>query len=181
MEDCGDDNPEGGHRKVSTQFECRQMHNEQLCIVSCGIILGRATFYGAEGPSSIHVHHSRRFILLALLLTHLFQLFWKHLFPTKASLPVACWYDNNFKMATMLAVDGDTYFKCIVPPVDIFHFKAKHKQLDDFCRFFCNPAHWIELIDEETGQWIFNLSAAEQVNLWFGGFRGITHLMRKER
>jgi len=54
-------------------------------------------------------------------------------------------------------------------PVDVFHFKSKHKETDDFCRKHCNPAKWTELADG-NGKWIFNLSAAEQVNAWIGGY-----------
>ena len=91
------------------------------------------------------------------------------------------WYDNNCRVAAMLAADGNTYFKNVTLPVDMFHFKSKHKQTDDFCGRFCNPAHWVKLIDDQTDQWIFNSSAAEQVNLWFGGFCAITCLMHADQ
>jgi hypothetical protein len=77
----------------------------------------------------------------------------------------------------MLMADGDTYFEHVVLPVDMFHFKVKHKQSDKFCGWFCNPAQWIELINKATGTWLFNSSAAEQVNLWFRGLCAITQLM----
>ena len=81
----------------------------------------------------------------------------------------------------MLAKEGDTYFSRMALPVDVFHFKSKHKERDEFCGRNCNPALWVELMDEHTGKWVYNSSAAEQVNLWIGGFRAITRLMRCER
>lgn len=47
--------PESGLRRITARFGRRRTHNEQLCVSSCGIILGRATFYGAEGPNSVRV------------------------------------------------------------------------------------------------------------------------------
>ena len=44
-----DGKPEVGKKKLKAHFGQRHTHNEQLCVASCGIILGRATFYGAEG------------------------------------------------------------------------------------------------------------------------------------
>lgn len=81
----------------------------------------------------------------------------------------------------MLAKDGDTYFEQMALPVDVFHFKSKHKQSDVFCGQHCNPALWPELMDEKTKKWIFNSSAAEMVNLWLSGFRAMTRLMRSDR
>jgi hypothetical protein len=91
------------------------------------------------------------------------------------------WYDNNCHVAAMLDKARDTYFNEVALPVDVFHFKSKHKESDGYCGRNCNLALWKELMDEETGQWIFNSSAAEQVNLWFGQFNAITRLMRQER
>lgn len=54
-------------------------------------------------------------------------------------------------------------------PVDVFHFKSKHSVKDDFCQMHCNPAKFKELHDDE-GKWVFNSSAAEQVNAWLGGY-----------
>ena len=57
VEDCGDKDG-GGHRKVFARFGRRRTHNEELCVASCGVILGHATFYGAEGPNSVRVSGS---------------------------------------------------------------------------------------------------------------------------
>jgi hypothetical protein len=47
--------PETGNRKVRALFGRKRTHNEELCVASCGVILGRATFYGSEGANSIRV------------------------------------------------------------------------------------------------------------------------------
>jgi hypothetical protein len=91
------------------------------------------------------------------------------------------WYDNNCHIAAMLAAEGDTYFEDVALPVDVFHFKSKHKEGDEFCGRHCNPALWVELMDPETGSWVFNSSAAEQVNRWLRGYHAMTHLMRQDR
>jgi hypothetical protein len=91
------------------------------------------------------------------------------------------WHDNNCSLAAMLAGSGNTYFDQVALLVDVFHFKSKHKVTNVFYGQFCNPAWWPELMDEKTGKWVFNSSVAEQVNLWFGGFRAMTHIMRADR
>lgn len=78
-------------------------------------------------------------------------------------------YDNNCTLQAHLAKQKDNYFKYIIMPVDVFHFKSKHKITDEFCQKHCNPAKWTSLSDE-NGKWIFNSSAAEQVNAWLGGY-----------
>ncbi|KAF8580189.1 hypothetical protein K439DRAFT_1267774, partial [Ramaria rubella] len=148
--------------EVFARFGRRQTHNEQLCVASCGVILARAMFYGAEGPNSV-------------------RLFWMGAFPTKLSILNVMWHDNNCSVAAMLAREKDTYFDKVALPVDVFHFKSKHKEKDGFCGLNCNPALFPELMDPATGKWLFNSSAAEQVNVWFGGFCSITRLMHAER
>lgn len=64
-------------------------------------------------------------------------------------------------------------------PVDVFHFKCKHKETDEYCATHCNPASYSELMD--NGKWVFNSSAAEQANAWIGGFLAIVREMRAER
>jgi hypothetical protein len=65
-------------------------------------------------------------------------------------------------------------------PVDVFHFKSKHKETDDFCWKHCNPAQWTELADA-NGKWVFNSSAAEQVNAWIGGYLAMVREMLAHR
>lgn len=105
------------------------------------------------------------------------------LFPTKKSLPQVIWHDNNCRIRAMLSNDTDerdrTYFDDIAMPVDVFHFKSKHKETDTDCNRWCNPARWPELRNGE--KWRFNSSAAEQANVWFGGFQAIVREMQVHR
>jgi len=50
-----DGKPEAGNKTIRARFGRRRTHNEQLCVASCGIILGRATFYGSEAPNGVRV------------------------------------------------------------------------------------------------------------------------------
>ncbi|PPQ76766.1 hypothetical protein CVT26_000266 [Gymnopilus dilepis] len=45
--------PETGNRSAKARFGRRRTHNEELCVASCGVILGRATFYGSEAPNGV--------------------------------------------------------------------------------------------------------------------------------
>jgi hypothetical protein len=112
------------------------------------------------------------------------QEFWMKLFPTKASIPAVLWHDNNCSIVKMLRNDPDeykrTYFDHVALPVDVFHFKSKHKETDIDCGANCNPYIWPELRTAD-GKWRFNSSAAEQANAWFGGFQSIVREMPVER
>jgi hypothetical protein len=44
-----------GNKTVRARFGRRRTHNEQLCVGSCGVILGWATFYGSEAPNGVRV------------------------------------------------------------------------------------------------------------------------------
>lgn len=60
-------------------------------------------------------------------------------------------------------------------PVDVFHFKSKHKDTDKWCQENCNPADFPELMD--GNKWRFNSSIAEQTNVWLGGYHAIVREM----
>jgi hypothetical protein len=106
------------------------------------------------------------------------------LFPTKASLPNVLWHDNNCNIVKMLHNNPDeyrrNYFENVALPVDVFHFKYKHKDSDIDCGANCNPYIWPELRTTD-GKWRFNSSAAEQTNAWFGGFQSMVQEMQVER
>ncbi|KAF7292669.1 hypothetical protein MIND_01165100 [Mycena indigotica] len=158
-----DGKPETGNRIVRARFGRTMTHNEELCVSSCGIILGRATFYGSEAPNAV-------------------VQFWEALFPTKKSLPQVLWHDNNCRIMAMLRNEPQArqdYFKDVAKPVDVFHFKCKHKEGDLDCGRDCNALIWPEL--SVNGKWRFNSSAAEQTNAWFGGFQSIVREMPVER
>ncbi|KAJ7255485.1 hypothetical protein B0H12DRAFT_534610 [Mycena haematopus] len=154
-----------GNRTVRARFGRKRTHNEELCVYSCGIVAGRATFFGSEAPNGVRE-------------------FWMKLWPTKASLPAVLWHDNNCNIVKMLRNNPDeykrTYFDDVALPVDVFHFKSKHKETDLDCGANCNPYIWSELRTED-GKWRFNSSAAEQTNAWFGGFQSMVQEMTVER
>jgi hypothetical protein len=107
------------------------------------------------------------------------------LFPTKASLPQVLWHDNNCKIVAMLNADeaddpNKHYFDDCALPVDVFHFKSKHKESDEDCGRNCNPYLWPELRTKEDN-WRFNSSAAEQTNVWMKGFQSIVREMQANR
>lgn len=101
------------------------------------------------------------------------------LFPTRESLPGVIWHDNNCKIRAMLKNDPEDYlrhyFDYCAMPVDVFHFKSKHKENDSQCNENCNPYIWKELRNGD--KWRFNSSAAEQTNVWFGGYQSIVREM----
>ena len=74
----------------------------------------------------------------------------------------------------------DTFFENSALPVDVLHFKCKHKASDEKCNDCCNPVNWPELCTPE-GTWQFNSSAAEQANAWIGGHQAIVHEMQADR
>lgn len=47
--------PEAGNRRLKARFGRRWTHNDELCTASCGIILGRMTFFGSEAPNGVRV------------------------------------------------------------------------------------------------------------------------------
>ena len=47
--------PEQGNKSLWAWFGRKQTHNEELCVASCGVILGQVTFYGSEAPNGIQV------------------------------------------------------------------------------------------------------------------------------
>jgi hypothetical protein len=65
-------------------------------------------------------------------------------------------------------VISDTHFKDTALPVDVFHFRTKHKITDLACQQHCNPAAFPEII--HNGKWRFNTSICEQTNVWLGGY-----------
>ncbi|KAJ7492057.1 hypothetical protein FB451DRAFT_1021989, partial [Mycena latifolia] len=134
-------------------------NNEQLFVRCCGVIISRATFFGSEGVSGVNT-------------------FLKATFPEEfpASLPSYIFYDNNCQFLKHLRHCDDHYFDNVGLPVDVFHFKCKHTDHDVFCQINCNPARFRELIGPD-GKWIFNSSAAEQANVWFGKFQNVVQEM----
>lgn len=96
------------------------------------------------------------------------------------ALPDVIFFDNNCRLQEHLRKEKDTFFRRVILAVDVFHFKSKHKVSDVFCQKHCNPALWKELADEE-GRWVFNSSAAEQANVWLGGYLAMVREMLPHR
>ena len=57
-DDCNG-KPASGNRPIRARFGRRRTHNDELCVASCGVILGRTTFYGSEAPSAVRVRFSQ--------------------------------------------------------------------------------------------------------------------------
>ena len=98
----------------------------------------------------------------------------KHLVP--GSMPRIVCYDNNcglYKWCAAREQQGEALHLDIGLPVDVFHWTCKHKHSDVACSDWCNPYNYPQLWDQETGEWWFNSSIAEQNNVWIGGYRSI--------
>ena len=91
-------------------------------------------------------------------------------------MPSYIFYDNNRNLVAHLLHTRDTYFDKVGLPADVFHAKTKHSETDQLSQVYCNPARFQELVEEDGG-WVFNSSAAEQVNRWFGAFQSIVREM----
>ena len=112
-----------------------------------------------------------------------FQEFWRGLFPTPEAVPEVMWHDQNCRLWSMLQNADDEiklFFSHVALPVDVFHFKCKHKDSDIVCGTHCNPYIWPEL-RTENGTWRFNSSAAEQANVWAGKYSAMVREMEVER
>ncbi|KAI0310443.1 hypothetical protein OF83DRAFT_1228775 [Amylostereum chailletii] len=157
---CEGKSPDG-NTKLRAHFSRERTHNEQLCVATCGVILGRATFYGSEAPNGA-------------------RLFLRYLFPTPYSLPHILFYNNACKLLKRIReAQEEAYFSHCKMPVDVFHMRTKHKDSDAFCGEHCNPITIPGLVKD--GKWRFNSSAAEMTNAWFGGFQSNVREMRPER
>lgn len=89
-------------------------------------------------------------------------------------------FDNNCGMKQHIEAQQDAFFAKIGLPVDVFHFKCKHKETDSFCREFCDPSTFPELRGPD-GSWYFNSSVCEQTNVWLAGYHAMAREMTKEK
>lgn len=133
---------------------CRT-HNDQLIVGCCGVVLARKTFYHSESVSAV-----KHFI--------------KETFPQ--GLPEVVFYDNACRLTEHIYHgDGDIKdFEGTVIPVDPFHHRS-HAGSDTFCQRFTDPKLFPDI--QENGKWIFNASAAELTNIWYGGFASMCRNM----
>ncbi|EGG08161.1 uncharacterized protein MELLADRAFT_84934 [Melampsora larici-populina 98AG31] len=152
------DGGEAQPKITSACSRCRT-HNDQLIVGTCGIILSRRTFYNAEAPSAL-----RDYLVEA--------------FPE--GLPEVIFYDNACNLLKVIH-NGDrdpAPFKHSIIPVDPFHHRA-HKETDEFCQRYTDPKKFPDL--QENGSWIFNASAGELSNIWYGGFASMCRNMQATR
>jgi hypothetical protein len=91
-------------------------------------------------------------------------------------------FGSACRLSLHVKAQGKHWWDSIGLPVDIFHFKSKHKETDQHCREYCNPAMFedVLVVNEKTGkeEWYFNTSISEQNNIWLGGFHTMCRDMR---
>lgn len=101
---------------------------------------------------------------------------YKQTWPDKHLRPRISLYDNNCRLYIYSAANDETLHEEIGLPVDVFHWKCKHKQSDDACSIHCNPYAFPQIRrDDDT--WYFNSSIAEQTNVWMGGYHPVIREM----
>ena len=175
----GDDDHEDVKTKISAKFGRSRTHNEQLFVTPCGIIVARETFYHAEALYSVIVCGSLLFLSKSTNNIQIIQEMIKRTYRIPGTMPEHIFFDNNCKIAAIVA--NDPVFKNVGLTVDVFHFKCKHSKQDIFCQNNCNPAAYPELLGEGNKHWYFNSSIAEQTNAWLGGYQAICREMRVDR
>ncbi|KAI7961221.1 hypothetical protein MJO28_001710 [Puccinia striiformis f. sp. tritici] len=166
---------EGASKKPS--LSRARTHNDQLAVAPCGVILARQTMFNSESPSAVKVNLS----CISMLLRYVpdkglnSQLFLLDTFPT--NMPQVILYESACKLLAHIykstSEERDRFTESIVA-VDAFHFKS-HKEDDCFCRKWTDPNLYPQL--KKDGSWIFNSSAAEMTNIWYGGFASICRNM----
>ena len=142
------------------------------------MIMAQETFYHAEAIYSVIVSLLKLSILMFQTYYH-WQEMIKQTYRIASTKPNHIFFDNNCTLGK--AVKDDPFFKDIALTVDVFHFKCKHSEKDQFCQENCNPVAYPELLGEGLKQWYFNSSVAEQTNSWFGGYQAICREMRVDR
>ncbi|KAL0563087.1 hypothetical protein V5O48_018989, partial [Marasmius crinis-equi] len=122
---------------VKGVFGRKRTHNEQLLVYPCGVIAARETFFHSESlPSVVH--------------------FFKNTYSSGIS-PNHLVFDNNCGLAKHVK-GKDSAFDNVGLPVDVFHFKSKHRLTDEYCQLYCNPASFPELMTDDRSGWWFNTS-----------------------
>ncbi|KAL0061742.1 hypothetical protein AAF712_011415 [Marasmius tenuissimus] len=155
----------GTKKKVRAQFGRTRTHNEQLIIAPCGMILSRATFHYSEGPSQVAEFTFNTF--------------------NGRRVPEHFIYDTNcilsqYVRGVNVPPHIRDFFAHIKLAVDVFHFKCKHKESDQYCQLHCNPYAFPELMyrnEKGDEKWYFNTSVAEQTNTWFGRYQSMCREM----
>jgi hypothetical protein len=142
------------------------------------VIHQRATFYHAEAVSNVLVGLYHVVPAAHLLTTR--QLFVQKAFSVPgAHKPEHLIYDTNCDAKQQVNAHPEqwAWFKDVGMTVDVFHFLNKHDTRHFFCQENCNPAKCPELMGPDGKTWFFNTSAAEQTNVWLGGYHSICREM----
>lgn len=117
-----------------------------------------------QSESSLHVIH--------LVRKCTFKDFFDSVFPPGAAgiEPNIVFFDHACGLrAYILNRDLDNILQRVAFVVDAWHFPT-HSLNDLHCQTFCNP-HKFPVLKRVDGSWVFNSSAAEQINSWFGKFQ----------
>lgn len=61
------DKPDAGNRRIRAQFGRKRTHNEQVIVAPCGVIIARATFFGAEALKTVAVRHPSFIVMVQRL------------------------------------------------------------------------------------------------------------------
>ncbi|KAJ3554239.1 hypothetical protein NP233_g12463 [Leucocoprinus birnbaumii] len=147
----------GKKKKIHAQFGQKRTHNEQVLVRPCGMIYARATMFGAEAVSNFLVMIKKAFSVPG------------------ARKPDFVIYDTNCDARQQ--ADNDPWFNTVAMPVDVWHFKNKHKATHEYCQWYCNPASFPQLLDKDGRKWYFNTSVCEQTNAWLGRYYAIVREM----
>lgn len=84
--------------------------------------------------------------------------------------PEILFFDNACGLrAHLKACPDSSILQRVAFVVDAFHFSG-HKASHEDCQENCNP-HSYPVLKRQDGSWLFNSSAAEQANAWFGKFQ----------
>ncbi|EGG05668.1 uncharacterized protein MELLADRAFT_87890 [Melampsora larici-populina 98AG31] len=91
-------------------------------------------------------------------------------------MPEVVFYNNACRLTEHIYTgqSDPSNFKGTVIPVDPFHHRS-HAESDQFCKMFTDPKLFPDI--QEDGRWIFNASAAELTNIWYGGFASMCRNM----
>lgn len=167
-DDNGDNAASGRKVKVKGRFTRRWTHNEQLMVRPCGVVIGRATCYGSESMTAVKVRSSFRSGPHKTPL----QVFSRSVFPeTLPGLePEILFFDNACGLRGHIKGCPDpSVLDRMAIVVDAFHFSG-HKTSHETCQANCSPYKY-PVLKKTDGTWLFNSSAAEQVNSWYGKFQ----------
>ncbi|KAH9806868.1 hypothetical protein DFH28DRAFT_1229943 [Melampsora americana] len=141
---------DGGESQAADKplFSRLRTHNDQLAVATCGITVARKTFYNAESVSAV-------------------KEFLEESFPR--GMPEVVFYDNACRLTEHIyngTADRSAWEGTVIP-VDPFHHRS-HAESDEFCKRFTDPKLFPDI--QEGGRWIFNASAGELTNIWYGGW-----------